>query len=300
LSSDVGGNFSETTQLTDYKGLSRFAFIAPPTTEINGITATITAVASKSGYLDDESQTIISIEPKVLSVEILPHAKNTYSSGMLNLTVHVGYGTTSIQGANVTLVTANGSFSQSTGMTDISGNVTLTFIAPQINQPSNVTVSATATKDGYVNNTSDIDIPVNLRTFSIQISPATVRAGQTEIATIHLTCREDGTPVDGATVTLSYAYGEPTTNTTDFNGACQFTINVPEVQDSQLNITLITTRDGYARKQANVMVNVVPSEAGFPLFTLLLILIPVVIVVLLFILVKFKVLVVSAKEETQP
>ena len=299
VTSDVGGNFSTATQLTDATGVSGFAFTAPQTSSSDGINVTITATAAKSGYVDAESQTVVVIRPKVLSVNIISDSSITYSEGKSNVVVHVGYGNTPIQGANVTITTANGSFAQTTGVTDDFGNVTFAFTAPLVNAATNLTFSATASKTGYLDNTGQLNITVNPRTFGFQTTPVTLRSGQTETVSIHVTCKEDATSVAGATVTMSYGYGGPLTNVTDSTGTCTFIITAPQAPTDTLNITVTLAKSGYQQRQSNVTLIVAPEEQGFPLLTVLLVAIPIVAAVLVLVLIKMKLIVVSTKEETE-
>jgi hypothetical protein len=299
VSSDVGGNFSVTTQTTDLAGISRFAFTAPQTSTADGINATITVTAVKDGYVGATNQAMIAVNPKVMSIEIIPHSNATLSNAKLNITVQATYNNTSVEGANVTITATNGTFDQTTGITDNYGNVTFTFNAPQVNQPYNITFSATATEDGYLEATDQLDLPVNPRTFALQIAPSAIRLGQDQTLTLHVTCKEDGTPADAAMITITYENGPSLTNTTDENGSCTFMINAPQTVENQQNISIIVTasRIGYQDRQVTMMLNVIPSEGGFPWLTILVIAIPVAILVLVVVLIKMKLIVVSSKEE---
>jgi phosphatidate phosphatase APP1 len=299
VTSDVGGNFSSATQLTDATGVATFAFTAPQTTATNGINATITATAAISGYLNAESQTIVTIMPKVLSVSVTPSSPITYSYGTSNVTVHVGYGSTPIQGANVTITATNGTFAQTTGSTDDFGNVTFAFTAPTVNAATNITLLATASGSGYLDNNATVTVQVNPRTFSFQTAPVTLWAGQTQTVSIHVTCKEDSTSVAGATVTLSYAHGGPLTNITDSIGTCTFIVNVPQAPTGTLNFTVTLARSGYQTIQSNVILNVVTQQQGFPWLTVILIAIAIVAVVVVIVLIKMKVIVLSTSEETE-
>jgi hypothetical protein len=299
VTSDAGGNFSTLAQLTDLTGTSNFTFTAPQTSSSNGINVTITATATKSGYVDAESQTLVVISPKVLSVNVTPDSPITYSEGESNVTVHVGFENSPIQGTNVTITAANGSFAQTTGVTDSSGNVTFAFTAPLVQESTNVTLSAVASKVGYLSNTSQFNITVNPRTFGFQTTPAVVTSGQKQTLSVQVTCKEDGTSVVGATVTILYGNAGPQSNVTDSTGTCTFIINAPQASTGVLNITFTLTKSGYQQRQSNVILNVAPQEQGFPLLTVLLIAIPIVVVVLVIVLIKMKLIVVSTKEETE-
>lgn len=297
VSSDVGGNFSTTTQVTDLEGISRFAFTAPQTSTADGINTNITVRVIKEGYLDAENQITVLVKPKVMSIEIIPASNVTLSDAKLNVTVQATHNGTSVEGVNVTIAATNGTFVQASGITDSSGKVTFTFNAPQASEPYNITFSVNATKDGYLESTDQLGIPVNPRTFAFQISPSTVRPGQNETLTFHVTCKEDATFADSAIITISYENGQPLTNITDGNGTCTFLINAQQTPNNQLNITVTASRIGYQERQVTMMLNVLPGEGGLSWLTILMIAIPVAVVVLVIVLIKMKLIVVSTKEE---
>jgi hypothetical protein len=299
VTSDIGGNFSTPTQLTDTTGTAIFAFTAPQTSSSNGLNATITATAAMSGYEDGESQTVVMIMPKVLSVSIISDSPITYSYGNSTVTVQVEYANTPIQGANITITATNGTFAQTTGVTDAFGNATFTFTAPTVNAGTNISLSATASETGYLGSTGQLNITVNPRTFGFQTSPTTLWSGQTGTLSIHVTCKEDATSVAAATVTISYGYGGPLTNVTDATGTCTFIITAPQAPVDTLNITVTLAKSGYQQRQASVTLLVAPEQQGFPLLTLLLVLIPILVAVIVLVLIKMKLIVVSTKEETE-
>jgi hypothetical protein len=162
-SSDVGGDFTPTMTETDLQGFSSLVFSAPRTTMRSGINASITVRAFLDGYVEDERTLTIAIKPRILSVQITTEPNAAFSEGILTVTVHIGYDTDSIAGANVTVRGESGSFSSTTGSTDNYGNVTFIFTAPQVNEQSNITVTALATADGYVESETPLQITVNPR-----------------------------------------------------------------------------------------------------------------------------------------
>jgi uncharacterized GH25 family protein len=296
--SDVGGNFSSTLLYTDLTGTARFAFTAPQTVAPEGINTTITVRAFKDGFVDTQSQIVIPVSPKTLEVQIIPHANRTYSGGQLNVTVNVAYGGNPIQDANVTIAAVNGNFAPTVGVTDANGNVTFVLTASDVNQESNATISVIATKEGYLDNTDQIDITIKLRTFSISVTPPTVQSGQTETIMVHVTSSgEDPAPTEAAVVVISFENGQQLTNITDSSGACTFLVKVPETSANTINMTVTVTRIGYEGKQAEVVLNAVSAEGGFPWLIIVIIAIPVIVAVVVVVLIKKKIVVVSAKEE---
>ncbi len=191
VSSDSGGNFSNALLYTDLTGTARFAFTAPQTVAPDGINTTITVMTSKDGFVATQNQVILLVTPKTLTVQIIANNDSTYSGGQINVTVNVGYSGNPIENANVTVSGMNGTFAPTLGVTDKNGNATFTFTAPEVAGETNITISAIGTKDGYLENTDQFNVTVKLRTFAISVSPSTVQSGQTEVITIHVTCKED-------------------------------------------------------------------------------------------------------------
>ncbi len=297
VSSDVGGNFSETQLNTDSAGIARFAFTAPQTVVIGGINATITATASEDGFVGTQNQLILSVIPKTLDVQIVPQALTTYSGSNLSITAIVGYDGKPLQNANVTITAANGTFAPTLAVTDSNGNATFVFTAPEFDEDTNVTVSILAMKDGYIENTDAVNITVQPLHFKIQPSPSIVHSGQTETIVIHVYANETNIATPDALVTISLNNGQKYTNVTDSNGSCTFLVKIPQTSDSTINMTVTVSRVGYVGRQTVFTLNVVAEEVGFPWLTILIIAIPIAIVVVIVILIKMKVIVVSSKDE---
>jgi hypothetical protein len=297
VSSDSNGNFSDSLLYTDITGTARFGFTAPQTVAPDGINTTITIMASKDGYIATQNQIILLVTPKTLVVQIIANNDSAYSGGQINVTVNVGYGGNPIENANVTVSAINGTFAPTLGVTDKNGNATFTFTAPEVAAETNITISALGTKDGYLENTDQFNVTVKLRTFAISVSPSTVQSGQTEVITIHVTCKEDLTPTEGAMVTIAFENGQQVSNITDATGTGTFLVNVPSTSANTINMTVTANRIGYEQKVSQIMLNAVPQEAGFPWLLILIIAIPVAIVVIIVILIKMKLVVFSSKDD---
>jgi len=299
VASDKGGNFSQTSILTDISGFARFGYTTPLTSTPDGINATITGTAAKTGFLDAQNQLTLTVKPKTMSIGIFPSSNTTYSGALLNVTVTVTDNMTSVRGANVSISASKGTFSPTNMITDQNGETTFNFTAPIVDTSSNVTFSLTATRDGYLEATTQFVFTVNPRTFALQITPAAVNSGQDQTITMHVTSNEDNSFVEAAQVTISYLGMQPLSNMTDVNGICTFVINVPQTPENQVNITVTASRSGYQSKQVTMQLNVLPSENGLPWLTILLLVIPIVIVVIIVVLIKMKVIVVSSKDDEE-
>jgi hypothetical protein len=297
------GSLSSETAITNSSGSVSLVFTAPETTTF--LNVNITAIATKDGYMNGMGQTIIGVDPKTLNVQITAKPNATISEANISVTVHVEYEMSYTVGANVTILAENGNFSKTTGLTDNYGNVTFIFTAPQVNEQSNINVTAKATKAGYAEDQSQLEITVNPRTFNIQITASTVESEESTNVIVNVTCKEDATPTAGAMVTILSSNGSfsITTKTTSPTGICTFIFNAPQTT-AQLSITITAnvTKNGYVDGGNQTAITVNPktapqTEGGWPITTILLIIIPIIIAVVVVILIKLKIIVISTEEE---
>lgn len=297
ISSDVGGNFSAEQATTDPNGTAEFIFTAPQTTSAEGTNTTLTAKATKSGYADSEGSIIVPVKPKVLFTQIFLPTDTAYSEQRMNIIVKVTYDNNPIQDATIILTSRSGNFT-SNAPTDADGNATVEFTAPLVNDSTNSTITATANKVGYFGTPCQVSIAVNPRTFRIAIVSPFVTAGDTVDVKVQVECVEDGSQVENASVLFSLSSGETMTNTTSADGTCYFTLTSRETSTQALNVTADVTKNGYTPGRQLLSVPISQPTGGFPLLTMILIILPIVIVVIVAVLIKLKVIQVSAKEET--
>jgi len=158
--SSTNGSLSPETGHTDLKGDLAFNFTAPQAlTQIN---ITITATATKSGYFENEGQTNITVNPRVLVVQVTASQATMEPEATTLMTVHVTEDSSPVAGANVTLSSnLGGNFSATAGNTDSNGNFTFFFTAPKTTTQVNITISASATKSRYVDGANQTEITVN-------------------------------------------------------------------------------------------------------------------------------------------
>jgi parallel beta-helix repeat protein len=295
------GNLSATTGSTDLNGRATFNFAAAQTTTMDGLNATITAIATKSGYGDGKGQVIIVIEPKLLIVQIDAEPRVTVSEGKINVTIHVTYDMMSIQGANVTIMSED--LPTTSGLTNPSGDAMFTITAPPVNAPYDVTIIVRASKIGYADgeNLSNVTINPGILNVIVTAEPSTVASRESALVTVHV--MRNATSVANASITLSSSQGNlsATTGLTDSNGYCTFIFNAPRTTEQIPQIIIIAnaTKNGYigAENQTIITVTAEVGEGGWPLTTILLIIIPVVIVAVVAVLIKLKVIALSVKEE---
>jgi parallel beta-helix repeat protein len=160
MSSDQGGTFLVTSGSTDSNGSTTFTFTAPQVTTQTNLT--ITATATKSGYLQTQNQTRITVNPRLLTVQVTASSDTIESENAVTMTVHVTEDSKPIAGTNITMSSdQGGTFSITTGITDSNGEFTFIFTALKITTQVNVTITVTATKTGYVEDTDQTNIVVN-------------------------------------------------------------------------------------------------------------------------------------------
>jgi parallel beta-helix repeat protein len=305
-SSDIGGNFTGTENLTDSNGDTDLVFNAPQITVNQTEVATITVTAHEQGYVDAEDNTTVAVQPKILIVQVTSQLGTLNSTDTTGLTVHVTCpnDTEPVSQANVTITSENGgNFSTTTGMTDQNGDWATEFTAPLVDTSINATILASASKTGYVLGQNSLPITVNPGTLEIQIiGPETIMSGNTSIVTIQVT--SNSTPIANASVTILTDYGRFSTNTlqTDSSGQCTFVFFAPNVTiQSSATIKVNVTRNGYFNATSQSLITVlaqpVTSKAGgWPSTTILLIIMPVIILVVIVALIKLKVIVISVEE----
>ncbi|RJS78472.1 PKD domain-containing protein [Candidatus Bathyarchaeota archaeon] len=300
MASDNGGNFSTQTANTNLEGEITVVFTAPQTVAEDGLNVSITATAIKEGYANGVGQTTIWVKPRILTLEITAVSNTTLSNAELELTVNVKHETYPVEGANVT-ITSEGTDVAISEITDAYGNATLMYIAPAVNEQTNITIVASATKEGYIGSTSQLNITVNPRTFEIQILISAVRSGEPATVEVLVTCKDDGSKVSDALVTLYSTAGsfQENTATTNEEGYCSFIFNAPQTANELLvNITANVTREGYVEGTNQITVLIEPKPWEWPWTLTLAILIPIIIIAIVVVLIKLKIITVSTEEET--
>jgi hypothetical protein len=305
VSSNNVGNFTSITGITDSNGLANFLFTGPQTA--SPLNATITATATKSHYVDGAGQTMVSIIPKVLTVYLTAQNYTTISEANASITVHVTYNVAPVQDVNITVASGNGgNFSQPTGTTDADGFATFFFAAPQVNEPTGITLTAECSKTGYAAGKDSLTLTVNPGNISVQVTASSYATMPDSSVVLTVSAAADSRPVAGAQVIISTNLGNfsSTTGLTDANGTCSFVFNAPST-NVQLPVAIVAnvTKNGYIGNGSQTTIDVIPAtvthnEGGLPVLTMLLIIIPVIIAVIVVVLIKLKVIVVSTGQES--
>jgi parallel beta-helix repeat protein len=160
MMSSVYGAFSPVNGTTDSSGNTTFTFTAPQA--ITQLNVTITATATKTSYADGEGQVRITVNPRILDVQVTASPVTVESRDILTVTVHVTWNTNPVADAVVTVSSdGGGNFSAPTGTTDSNGDCTFVFTAPQTITELHIDITATATKTGYIDGESQTGIAVN-------------------------------------------------------------------------------------------------------------------------------------------
>jgi hypothetical protein len=304
VSSNSSGRFDRIVGVTDANGTCTFVFTAPQTSTQIGIN--ITATATESGYLGGEGQALLTIEPKVLLVQISPNSAVVNSEMSSNVTVRVVYGGNSVSNATVIIYSLSSvsgrSFSQTNATTDANGECRFVFTAPQVTTPTNVTIIANATKTGYAQGANQTMIEVNLGALSVQVSadPVWIDSRATSNVMVHVTYNEHSVADAAISVSCggSGTFAVPTGNT-NATGYCVFTFTAAETStEFSQALTANATKNGYFDGQGRIWITVSPVSSSWlslPVIIAMLAILLVIVVVL--ILIKLKVIVISSKGE---
>lgn len=159
VSSDVNGNFSATSGVTDANGDVTFVFTAPSVNEEANIT--VTAAVEKPGYAVCEGNVTVSVSPRVFTVLVTATPSIVESEAASTVTVYVTSDGKPVVNVSVSVTTETGAFSETTGLTDSNGYCTFLFTAPRATAPLTITINAAATKNGYESGEHQTQITVN-------------------------------------------------------------------------------------------------------------------------------------------
>jgi len=158
IKSENGGYFSATTALTNGYGNVTFIFTAPQVDTPRNIT--LIARASKIGYVDGEKELNVTVNPGILSVEVEPSSTVINSTESTVVSVLVTCNATPVANASVTMFSSDGNFSVTSGITDSAGHCAFVFSAPKTLEHLLITITANATKNGYISGENQATITV--------------------------------------------------------------------------------------------------------------------------------------------
>jgi len=292
------GNLTPSSGLTNSTGYFTTTFVAPNVNQTTHVR--ITARASHAGYAHGSDYIHVTVsKPEFLVAELTAEPTALDSEENSFLTVHVTHNATPVSDVNVTLSSAYGSCSPESGVTDLYGDATFTFTAPQVFAELNFTITATATKTGYADGQDQVELTVSPGTLSVHITavPYTVEA-RGEV-TVRVYVAYNAQPLADALVTLQSEGGgdlSPVEAMTDSNGDATFTFTAPEVR-MESNVTIVATaaKVGYVNGGNLIILTVNPAYGviGLPPTAILAIVIIVVIVAIVIILLKLNIIYIS-------
>lgn len=148
LSSDSGGTFTPETGLTNATGFASFVFLTPLVTSQTNVA--VTATASLTGYLDGSNQAIVTVNPKLLVVDVLVQPSRVDSGAATTMFIHVSEDGQPVREAALTLSSSLGGTFLGANATDAAGDAQISYISPETTSEANVTLTVSANKAGYV------------------------------------------------------------------------------------------------------------------------------------------------------
>ena len=158
IASTNGGNFSQLNGTTDANGFATFNFIAPQANVSSNIN--ITAVGSKTGYVDGQDHLMLNVIPGNLTVQITPSSYAIMPGRSTVVTVTATANSKPVANAQVIMSTTNGNFSYTVGFTDANGTCSFVFNAPETTVQLNVTMNTSVSKNGYFGGSNQTSINV--------------------------------------------------------------------------------------------------------------------------------------------
>ncbi|UCD95922.1 MAG: right-handed parallel beta-helix repeat-containing protein [Candidatus Bathyarchaeota archaeon] len=304
LSSDNGGSFVPPSLLTDENGEAEFTYMAPQT--LIPLNATITVSVEKVGYINGEFTKVITVEPKVLTVEITTDPNVIYYEPTANVTVHVTHGTQPVPSVTVELSADYGSLSPTKASTNLEGYATFEFTAPSDSSPLTVTLSAQCTKTGYLPGEAQFDLTIYLRALEVEIyaNPSQVNSDESTTLTIYVSA--NSTPVEGARVEVKTDTGgfpNETIGYTDEYGYFTFNYTAPQTAtDLEISMNATVSKGGYVAKDGRTIISVVgislDTGSGIPWVILLAAVAVIGVVVVILVLWRLGYIQVTTKEKS--
>ena len=254
--------------------------------------------ANKDLYSTGNGHTTIWVQPKILTLQITANTNTTLTYSQVEITANVTYETFPIEDAYITITSPDDEVNL-TATTDFMGIAKLNYTTPPVNQETNITLTASVTKEGYLGPSKTITITVNPRTFNIQIITYPAKSEEPTTVEVLITCKEDGNKVANATVQISSTHGsfQNNTATTNQEGYCSFTFHPPHTTIGlSVNITVQANKEGYITETQQTTIMVEPKAEGWPLTWILMIIIPIIAAVVI-ILIKLGIISISTEDE---
>ena len=205
-----------------------------------------------------------------LYMDMVPSKYGVDSGSQITITFSVTDGSSPVSDVKISVSASDGELSSTEVMTDESGTATVTFTAPSVSELTDITITAKATKPGYVHTENTIKVTVHppkpeTLVVSLDVPGGYIQMNSTESVSIPVTVTANGNPVAGAELMVKV---EPSitgakvllsNEVTDSNGTATVTFYAPEtVQDISYTLTVVAHKDGYQDSNPNAMSSNVP------------------------------------------
>ena len=168
--------------------------------------------------------------------------------------------------ADITVSSDAGSFSTTSGETNINGEFETIFYAPNVNENITSTVRITASKPGSEYGDGKINIPIIVYPKTLLINAE----GETDVysnktAMINIYVSDYVGPVENADIIISSEYVAPNYGKTDENGNLTVVFNAPETKtEKTCTITITASKEGYPDAWKEFNINVKPEAEKPP------------------------------------
>jgi len=274
FTSENGTTLSNYTIVTDANGDATTTLYS--SSIYQNVNSTVTAIITKSGYIEITKRIVISILLQQLLSLNITISKTALNPGeVIPVLITVSSRSTRVSGANITLSTTNGgTFTIEAGLSDASGEFHTTYIAPiVIGSVATSKIIVRATKSGYTSCEETVDIKVGevgLKT-TITAEPQTIHSGKTSSIKVKVTY--DGLPVENAKIYLSIfptphdpattEWFAPSMGTTNENGEFIATFTAPAVSSTytySITADIKITSPIVESRSTSVGVTVEPKE----------------------------------------
>jgi hypothetical protein len=160
--SNKGGSFTPASGYTNAAGDFSATFTSPSVTQQTNVKITVTA--SKNGFADGSDYKDLEVLPPgapSLAVQVTVSPSSIIPLETSNVTVRVTYNSNPVENAAVRISSSEGNLTAQTGSTDADGYFKSSLIAPQATTELNISITATATKSGYLDGTGQAQLVVN-------------------------------------------------------------------------------------------------------------------------------------------
>jgi len=261
LSAD-SGNLSASIGVTDSNGDAVFSFTALYT--LDPVNVTISASVTKAGYAGGQGQTMVFVEPRLLTVDVIAVPDSIVSEETSIITVEVSSDGAPVFGATVTVSSGSvGNFSSTTADTNLNGTALFVFTGPQTITALNATIDVSASKSGYISGAGQVLVSISPKVLAVEIAAEPVVTVSEAKVNVSIRVTYNAVPVHDATVTItSQDEGNFSQSTalTNGNGNVTFVFTAPQA-NAPHDVTIIAqaSKLGYADGQNSFNITVNPG-----------------------------------------